>query len=149
MVARSKRLQPIQKIAENREDAAAKEMGKARTQVNELETRLAELITFREEYARNFITAGEQGMGVSRMMEYQGFINRIDQAIAYQRSSIEQAKMVYENRKKIWGQLHGRVLAMDKLAARYRQQERMLADKRDQKETDERAQRTKHGKNEG
>jgi flagellar FliJ protein len=75
------------------------------------------------------------------MLEYQSFINRIDQAIAYQRTVAEQAKKAYANRQRVWGRLHSRVLAMDKLATRYRQQERADADQREQKETDERAQR--------
>ncbi|CAK0762161.1 flagellar FliJ protein [Gammaproteobacteria bacterium] len=141
MAKRSERLQPVQKIAENREQDAAKAMGKARTHVEELEARLTELITFREEYARNFLSAGETGMGVTRMREYQTFITRIDQAITYQRTMVEQAKRAYADRQRVWGRLHSRVLAMDKLATRYRQQERAETDQREQKETDERAQR--------
>jgi len=141
MAKRSERLQPVQKVAENREQDAAKAMGKASIHVEELEIRLTELIAFREEYARNFLSAGAAGMGVSRMREYQTFISRIDQAIAYQQTMIEQGKRAYAERQRVWRHLHSRVLAMDKLATRYRQQERAYAEQREQKETDERAQR--------
>ncbi|CAK0744308.1 flagellar FliJ protein [Gammaproteobacteria bacterium] len=142
MASRSERLQPVKKVAENREQNAAKEMGKARTRMEELEARLSELISFREEYTRNFLVAGTAGMGVGRMREYQTFITRLDQAITYQRNVVEQAKRTYADRQRVWGHFHGRVLAMDKLATRYRQQERTDADQREQKETDERAQRS-------
>ncbi|CAK0751149.1 flagellar FliJ protein [Gammaproteobacteria bacterium] len=143
MAKRSERLKSIQKVAEKREQEAAREMGKTRTHLNELEKRLSELITFREEYARNFLADGIKGMSVGKMHEYQNFITRIDQAIAFQRTTIEQAKNVYSHRQRIWRHLHGRVMAMEKLAIRYRQQEQALIDQREQKETDERAQRAK------
>ena len=143
MAKRSERLRPVQKVAENREQDAAREMGKAHKHIEELQARLTELIAFREEYARNFLSLGTQGMSVEKMREYQGFIHRIDQAIAYQHNLTEQAKTTYAHRQHVWGYLHSRVLAIDKLSLRYQQQEQADADRREQKETDERAQRSR------
>ena len=78
-------------------------------------------------------------MSVGKMLEYQNIINRIDQAIDYQRHVIEQAKNVYNHRHKVWRYLHGRLVAMEKLTVRYRQQEQLIIDKQEQKDTDERA----------
>jgi len=142
MPKRSERLRPVQQIAANREQEAAREMAKARSYLESTQARLSELINFRGEYARNFLARGEQGMTVTRMREYYGFIQRIDQAIAYQQNLAEQAKSVYAQRQKLWGQRRSRMLAIDKLAERYRQQEQIESDRREQKETDERAQRS-------
>ena len=141
MTHRSERLRSVQKIAESREQNAAREMGKARSRLTDLEKRLTELIAFREEYTSNLLVVGAAGMNVMRMREYQHFLSRLDQAITYQRNSVEQAKAIHADRQRVWVHLHGRMRALEKLVVRQRQQEQMDANQREQKETDERAQR--------
>ncbi len=138
---RSQRLQPVKKIAENREKEAANELGKAQKRLDEMLSRLKELKQYREEYTRNFMTVGAQGMGVARMLEYRAFLAKIDGAVDYQTQVVEQVRRDCDYRQRVWGHLHGRVLALDKVATRYRHQEDLDADRRLQKETDERAQR--------
>jgi len=138
---RSERLRSIQQVAENREQEAARELGRARAKVEESESRLKELVAFREEYTKNFLASAATGMEMSRLLEYQRFLGRIDQAVDHQKTVIEQAKSVYMRRQQAWGYLRGRVLALEKVAERYRQQERVQVDRKEQKEIDERAQR--------
>ncbi len=139
---RSERLRTVQKVNENREQNAAREMGKARDRVDAMEKRLTELMAFREEYAQNLLTTGQAGISIARMREYQLFLTRLDQAIAYQRNSTEQAKTAYAERQRAWGYLHGRVIAMEKLIDRHQQKEQSEISQQEQKEIDEHAQRS-------
>ena len=57
-MTKSKRLEPVARIAENRERRAATELAKARQRLEEQEARLRELTSYRDDYSRRFQEAG-------------------------------------------------------------------------------------------
>ncbi len=137
MTPRSERLNVVQKVAEGREQTAAREMAKARTRMEETEKRLNELILFREEYERNLMEKGSAGMNVLRMREYHLFLSRLEQATTFQRNTLEQSKLALAHKQRAWEILRGRVVAIEKLITRYQQQEQLDNSRREQKDSDE------------
>ena len=66
-MTRSKRMTPVVKVAENREQAAARVLGEARQRLEQQQRKLDELITYRDQYSQEFQQRSGQGMGVARI----------------------------------------------------------------------------------
>ena len=140
-MTRSQRLKPVSRVAEHHEQTAARAMGEYQQRLNVHENRLRELIKYREEYAHGFQIAGARGMGAAQLQDYRTFLARIDQAISQQQGQVAQARRQYEQKKDEWFHRRTRSQALEKVAERYRKQERHDEDRREQKDSDERAQR--------
>ena len=111
--------------------------------LDECETRLTELMAFRDDYQRRLHEAGAVGVEAGQMHEYLMFISRLDQAIVQQRGALAETVRSYERLKLHWLALHGKTLALDKAVERFRGEEARLDDRREQHEADEIAQHAK------
>ena len=140
-MTRSDRLKPIVKIAESHEKEAARLLGAQQRLLDQHETRLGELLSYRKEYRDQFQQAGKEGIKASRMRDYQSFLYRLDIAITQQRQMIEQAILGYEQQKQNWQSKRSRTQALDKTVDRFKKQEQREADRKEQKVMDEHAQR--------
>lgn len=141
MTTRAKRLQPIVEIEQNKEQEAARLLGEARKAQAEREGRLVELTGYRDEYARLFAENGAKGIDIARLQSYRGFLSQLNDAIEYQRQVIERGRQEVERRVQLWFAARSRVQALEKVQERYRLEEERKAARREQLETDERAQR--------
>lgn len=137
----SKRLRPVQRVSESNEQAAARVMGIAQAALKAQETRLAELQTYLKDYQAQLVREEKQAVSADRLAEYHGFIARLNQIIARQQLKVNEACVAYEVRRRQWLVAHQRCLSLDKAAERYRQDEHREADRREQRETDERGTR--------
>ena len=140
---RSERLKPIKQLTEARELQAAKALGNSNRQLEEQETRLQELQQYQQEYLKYFQQRGQSGVTAAKLQELQHFLHTLKQAITQQQQMVENVRRECEQKRHQWQQAHGKTVAMDKVVARYRSDEELLADKREQKESDEFAQRGK------
>ncbi|MDH5189980.1 MAG: flagellar export protein FliJ [Gammaproteobacteria bacterium] len=140
-MTRSDRLKPIVKIAESHEKEAARMLGLQQRLLDQYETKLGELLSWRKEYREQFQQAGKQGIQASKMHDYQAFLQRLDLAISQQRQMIEQAIYHYEQHKKNWQSKRSRTQALDKTVDRFKKQEQREETRKEQKELDEHAQR--------
>jgi len=139
-MTRSKRMQPVQRIAEMRERDAARELGNAQRVLQEQEGRLAELRAYQAEYARNFETLGSAGISAARFQEYQRFMASLNQAIEQQQVVVQNAIRACNQRKQLWQQAYGKSKSLDKVVERYCEQEQYEQGQREQKAVDEMAQ---------
>ncbi|MDO9372636.1 MAG: flagellar export protein FliJ [Gammaproteobacteria bacterium] len=142
-MTKSQRLTPIARIAGSKERSASHDLVKAQRMLDECETRLAELVSYRDDYQRRLHAAGAAGLEAGQMHEYLMFIARLDQAIARQREALAETVRSYERLKLHWLALHGKTLALDKAVERFRGEESRLDDRREQHESDELAQHVK------
>ncbi len=141
-MTRSERLAPVSKVAEKRERDAVKVMSDCQRAVDEHEKRLIELNNYRDEYSKRMQAAGREGIDPSKLNDYITFIRKLDDAIAFQKKEIEKSKRIYELKKSEWMALRTRSQALDKVVDKYKQEEQQVKDRREQKESDERAQYT-------
>lgn len=142
---KSDRLQPVQRLSESREQDAAKALGDSNRAVCEQEQRLADLESYREEYARYYQQRGEAGVTAAKLMELQRFLHNLNKAIEQQQQVVAMARQHSEQSKQQWNTARGKRQALGKVAERYREEEQRSAARQEQKENDEHAQR-KDGK---
>lgn len=139
-MTRSKRMQPVLRIAEMREQAAVKELGNAQRYLKEQEDRLAELQGYQAEYARNFQDLGSKGISAARFQELQRFMANLTQAIEQQQQMVHNAARACVQKKQLWQQAYGKSKSLDKVVERYSEQELYEQGQREQKAADEMAQ---------
>ena len=140
---RSQRFEPVVKVAENREQEAARLLGEAQSALTQAQQRLNELEGYREEYIKRFHATGSTGMSAAQMMDYRAFLLKLDQAIAEQGIVAEQATHFVEQQRQEWFAKRGKVKMLDTVVARYQAVEQRDADRKEQGDQDERSQRIK------
>lgn len=140
-MTRSKRMTPVVKVAENREQAAARVLGEARQRLEQQQRKLDELITYRDQYSQEFQQRSGQGMGVARLQDFRVFLARLNEAIEQQRRLVERCHQNCERQRLQWVASRTRTQALGKVVDRYQREERRAAERREQHDTDERAQR--------
>ena len=139
----SKRLKPVQQVAANREQKAARSMGRARANLAQEEAKLAQLRQYHQEYLARFQEASAQGMSVGQLQEYRAFLGKLDDAIEQQEKVVAASVATHSTHRNDWKQKRTRTQALGKVVERYRKEEVKLADRNEQKENDERNNRNK------
>jgi len=141
-MTRSKRMQPVQRVAQNREQNAVQKFGQSRQNLDAQRTRLEELRAYRDQYARDFERSSGTGLDVTRIQDYRVFLNRLGEAIRQQEALIEQCSSQHEQTRQQWIETRTHSQAIDKVMERYRREEHRQQDLREQKEQDEHSQRS-------
>jgi flagellar protein FliJ len=144
-MTKSKRMQPVARVADQRERQAAVEMAEFRRFLDAQQAKLDELNTYRNDYARHFEQAGRGGMDAARMADYRRILARLNDAIAYQEKRLISLHSDYEQVRRRWTDTRTRAAALDKVMERYRSDERRAEDRREQGELDERSQHVGSG----
>ena len=137
---RSQRLDPVRKLAENKERDAARHMGECLRELEEHKKRLDELSHYRDEYSRRVTESGKSGIGIAQLNDYRRFLSQLNTAIVHQRKKITEVEREYLQRKSKWTGCHSRTQVLDKVASRYRAEEHKLAERVEQKVNDEKSQ---------
>lgn len=137
---RSKRMEPVLKIAENRERVSAQRLNEGQKLLGIQENKLLELQEYRDEYTQRFQVNSKQGMNTVRMQDYRIFLYKLNQAIEEQIGVIQKTREDCNNSRKQWQVVHGRTKSMDQLIDRFKDQERAVVERAEQKENDERGQ---------
>jgi len=142
---KSRRLKPVAKIAQERENDAALALSEYRKVVDQHDAKLIELRHYHEEYIQRLNEAGRIGMNIAQINDYRSFIACLAIAVKQQEALLLECDQQLQAKNAAWIQLRGRHQALDKVIDRYHQQEGQTREKREQAESDERAQHT--GKN--
>lgn len=141
-MTRSKRMQPVQRVAQGRERDAMHKLGQSQQYLDSQLARLEELRSYREQYSRDFTASGESGLDVTRLREFRAFLGRLGEAIRQQEALIERYRSQHEKNRQQWIETRSHSQAIDKVVDRYREQERQQQERREQREQDERSQRS-------
>lgn len=142
LMKKSRRIQPVVRVAENHQQQAARALGGAQVVLTQAEQRLQELRIYRDEYVRRFQAAGAVGMGAARMADYRRFLHSLSQAIEQQMQVVALAEQEVEVQRRQWYTRRGKVKMLGNVMARYVSDEQREADKKEQVEQDERPQRS-------
>ncbi|TCK18842.1 flagellar FliJ protein [Thiogranum longum] len=140
-MSRSKRMKPVQRVAESREQAAVQKLGQSQQFLDAQRARLEELCAYRNQYSQSFQTSGGQGLNANRLQDYRVFLSRLNEAIHQQEAIIVQCTSQHELTRQQWVETRSRHQAIDKVIERYRSEEQKNSDRLEQQEQDERAQR--------
>ncbi|MGH8504780.1 MAG: flagellar export protein FliJ [Stenotrophobium sp.] len=133
--SRAARLEPIQQLADMREEEAMQALAESQRALAEQEARLAELQRYAAEYADASMTVGSPSMIVNRC----AFLAKLQDAARFQQKTVEQARLRCEAERARWLLRRRDAGVLDQLAASYNLQARRHDERRLQKEMDEHA----------
>jgi flagellar FliJ protein len=140
-MTRAKRLQPVQQLADENERRLAQSVAAFDRRLAEAETKLMELTRYRQEYEHQFSARAGLGMGATALRDYQAFLARLTEAIRQQGTLVQRARIERDLERTRWQEAATRAKAVDHVMERWRIEERHALDRREQRESDERAQR--------
>jgi flagellar FliJ protein len=135
---RSRRLQPVQRVIGDLERQRAGRLAASERTVAEAQARLDELTRYRDDYLRRFATLAAGGLGGMDLRDYQTFLARLGAAIRAQSEVLDGTRTQRDAELSAWQSAAARAKAVEKVVERWRTEERLAADRREQKEADER-----------
>lgn len=139
---KSKRLDPVVRIAGTREKEAARLLGECQQRLSKHEQRLIELIGYRKQYSEQFYRLGSAGVPAQKVNEYKTFLARLGEGIEQQKQRLVQTRRELEQKKRDWLIARGKIQAMNKVVDRHVERENYEAARKEQKETDDQPRRT-------
>jgi flagellar protein FliJ len=128
----SARMQPLQQLAELREDEAARRLLDQQRVLGEREQRLHELTRYLGEYE-----GLAQAHSPRLLMNRQAFVERLREAVAMQSRLVEQARSHCDVQRGEWLLQRREVSTLDQLADCYRRREQRVEEQRNQRQLDE------------
>jgi flagellar FliJ protein len=131
--------------AERERDTAVADLQRANESFQSATAQAEQLVAYRGEYEARFREQFSRNGSVSILQCYQGFSTRLGQAIDQQRQIAAHAERRVELARDALRDLELRVASTRKLLERRLTEQRLAADRRDQKQTDEFAARAAWG----
>ena len=141
---RAKRIQPIAKHAEQKQEDAARAFAHAQQELAQAENQLQQLANYRDEYGRQLVTLS---MNIEWLRDYQLFIVKINNAMEQAKTEVQNKQRNLEQKKQAWLKTRIRSKALNSVVEKYQHEEFVLQEKRDQKETDVHGARVQSNKN--
>src|SRR5262245_53809357 len=129
-------------------DAARLSLLDAEGSAGQADTQAQALDAYRSEYVERWSARFRQPGSVALMQCYQGFMQRLEQAIAQQRATVQLAHERLEQARRALLDNERRVASVEKLIERREQQEQHRAARREQSHSDEIA-RNVHARHHG
>ena len=128
-------------LAQTKTDEATRQLGKLQNAQTSASAKLDMLVQYRQEYLEQFNVQMKDGLAASQVRNFQNFIGTLDAAIEQQRAVMRQADTRLGQGRTDWQHHKRRLTSFDTLADRVRQQQSVVAGKKEQRESDERSAR--------
>lgn len=138
---RAKRLEPVNALMSETERECAQQLALMQTQLLQAEQRCQELRRYLSEYHSAFRQRARAGIGVSGVRDYQTFIARLGEAVQQQDGIVAQLRGDCERARAQWREAAAKKRAVGKVIERARAEEVQVETRRQQRESDDRAQR--------
>ena len=138
MTSRAVQLQPAVEQAHSRSEDALAQLARHQQALAAAELQLTELHRYRSEYASGSGSSASQSVGA--LLNRQGFVERIDQAIVQQGRDIARLARALDQSREAWRQAHAREAALGSVIKQCLERERQAGDRQEQAEVDERMQ---------
>ena len=138
----TQRLQLIQRVTDEKKRQHARRLGQTRARVAECEAKLKELQGYHASYVRDFDKRAASGIGGAGIREFQAFLAKLAEAVRQQEELLRKALFDSESSRTTWQGAAQRSQIMDKVVERHVASELKARDRHDQREADDRGQRT-------
>lgn len=136
-MTRSRRMQPVVNYSKSVEQDAARILAQSQRALDAARQRMDDLIRYKQEYLQQFERACRSGAQAARMQDFRAFLVKLDGAIGQQSRHIDVLRREQETRRSQWLDSHRRHQALGKVTERYRSQELVEEQVREQKQSDE------------
>lgn len=140
-MTRAKRLQPVQNLVDDKERRLAQSLAAYERKLVDAQRKCQELERYREEYEKQFKDTAARGIGVMGLRDYQAFLARLNEAVRQQQAVVARALAERDAERTRWQEMARKAKALDHVVDQWNAEERRARDRREQLETDERAQR--------
>jgi flagellar protein FliJ len=134
-------MKPVQNLYDDTERRLAQGLATIERRVAEAEGKLQELERYRGEYDKQFAQRAGGGIGVTALRDYQAFLSRLTEAIKQQQAVVRRAQSERDAERQRWQEAAKRAKALGHVVEQWQTEERRASDRREQSESDERAQR--------
>lgn len=134
-------LTTLTELATRDVDECAKRLGRAVRAVEEAQQKLTLLAGYRDDYASRFQATMASGFTPMAYRNFQGFMDKLEQAISGQQQVVRDAEWRVEQERNAWRESEKKRISYDALCARARKADDIRLAKREQKQTDEQAAR--------
>lgn len=136
-MTKSEKLQPIAKIRKQQELNAGRLHGESIKQAEKQQKQLDELVSYRDQYEKSFLSASQSGLSVVQMQEYRLFINRLDEAIKQQKQFVNNDQDKCEISQKEWMNKRSKCKMIDKVVENRQLTEHQAKEKTEQRELED------------
>jgi flagellar protein FliJ len=140
-MTRAKRLQPVQQLVDENQRRLAQSLAAIERRLLEADTKLGELERYRREYEAQLGVRAQQGIAVTDLRDYQAFLARLSEAVRQQQLLVHRARIDRDLERTRWQEAATRAKALEHVVDRWEAEERTSRDRKEQRESDERAQR--------
>ena len=134
---KSKRFEPIREIVSASAKDLSRAMGEAGRKVAELEGKVEQLQSYRDDYVRN--SQAPATIDAVKLQNYRMFLDRLGDALRQQLESLVIARAEYDKRRALWSEKRIEAESLGRVVDRFRKEERHAADQREQREGDDAA----------
>ena len=142
-MARPFRLQTLLDLGVHRLDAAALELQKLHAALERAESKLEQLRDIQRKYDAALLASMTRGVEADRLRDFQRFLAKFKLAVEAQAAETQRCQEAWTHQHERWRDLRQRERALDALRTRHARAERLRDQKRQQKEQDEFALRTR------
>lgn len=136
-VKKSKRLQPVLKLAERNRQMAEQALGQAQRQLSEELQKLEQLQNYQRDYEQQAREQQARGAQPGQLVRLQEFMSKMQGALQQQMEQVVISQQMMNQAKGLWQVAQGRYQAMDSLIDRHKVTEAQLEDKKLQQAIDE------------
>ncbi len=136
-------LNMLVQLAADASSMAAKKLGAAIKYLEENQSKLAMLLSYRQDYATRLHGQLQNGLSAREHQNYQSFLGKLDQAIRGQNEIVESGKQQVEQQRLSLLQSERKKLSYGVLVNRSEKKYQLLESKKDQKAMDEHAMRSR------
>ncbi|WMS87666.1 flagellar export protein FliJ [Pleionea litopenaei] len=126
----SQRIEPVKKVAQQREQRAADQLNKTQTDYQSAQHKLHELVQYRTDYLAEFQYRAAKGMSGIQLQHYKSFLSQLDKAIAAQQQQILQLQTQVSQSRKQWQSQNQRTQAVNKYQDKLKQKERLQSERK-------------------
>lgn len=140
-MTRARRMKPVQNLYDDTERRLAMALAASERKVAEAEAKLQELERYRLDYDEQFAQRAGGGIGVTALRDYQAFLARLSEAIRQQQAVVKRVRSERDAERQRWQEAAQRAKAVGHVVEQWQTEERRALDRREQRESDERAQR--------
>jgi flagellar FliJ protein len=142
-MTRAERMQPVQKVVDAAERQRAEALAASEGRVAQAEKKLQELEHYHADYQRSYQDRVAAGISSGGLRDYQLFLARLAEAVRQQTLAVKSAQADRDMVRVRWQDAARRAKAIDHVVENWNADERREAGRREQRDSDERAQRSR------
>ena len=139
---RATRMAPVRKLLNDSARDRARDLASAQQRLHDAEERLRELTQYHSDYVSTFQRQARGGQSVSTLRDFQAFLARLLEAVGQQEQIVARVRADLAGFSRQWQRAAQKSKAVENVMERWQGEERRVDDRREQHETDERAQRS-------